>query len=256
MGTAAYKKRSGQRVPGVTTINGVLDKPALIWWAWQQGRDQTEAYIYEELFKILGPAVNTDVIDYPPGVQEAIFRIVESANRTGHRSAEPQLYEKRDEAASAGTIAHDLVEAHIKGYTYDVVARPEIMAKAEMAYRNYLKWAEMVNLEILETELHLVHDDLEFGGTPDAVGRVSGEICLLDWKTGRGLYTEHKLQVAAYIKLLQWSGMQVPGGAHIVRFDKESAEFAHYHFSNDALLPAWRAFRLCRELYDLLKGLK
>ena len=148
------------------------------------------------------------------------------------------------------------MEADIKGYTYDVVARPEVMDKALQAFENYKRWASTVSLEVMETELHLVHDDLGFGGTPDAVGRVAGEVCLLDWKTSRGVYVEHKLQVAAYIKLLQVNGISVPGGAHVVRFDKQSAEFAHYHFSNEALLPAWRAFRLCRELYDLLKVLK
>ena len=32
-----YKDRSGKRVPGVTTVIGVLEKPALIPWAWGLG---------------------------------------------------------------------------------------------------------------------------------------------------------------------------------------------------------------------------
>lgn len=250
-----YKQRSGERVPGVTTINGILDKPPLVWWAWKQGKDQQEAFIYEDLFRILGPAVNTDVTHYPPGIQHAVFRIVESANRTGHRSKEPALYEQRDEAANAGTLAHELVQADIKGYTPTIVASPEVMAKADQAYKNYQSWAKLVNLKILETELHLVHEALRYGGTPDAVGVVNDVVCLLDWKTGKGVYTDSKLQVAAYVKLLEENGMECPGGAHIVRFDKESAQFAHYHYSNEALEPAWTAFRLCRELFDCIKTL-
>ena len=256
MPTAAYKQKSGKRVPGVTKVNGILDKPALMWWAWQQGKEQTEAFLYEELFKLLGPAVNTDVTNYPPGIQHAVFRIVESANRTGHRDRQPALYEKRDEAADAGTLAHELVQADIQGYTYEAVASPEVMAKADQAFRNYQSWAKMVRLEILETELHLVHEELAFGGTPDAVGRVNDMVCLLDWKTGKAVYVDSKLQVAAYVKLLEAHGIECAGGAHVVRFDKESAEFAHYHFSNEALEPAWMAFRLCRELFDLMNALK
>ena len=34
-----YKTNSGQTVPGVTTIIGQLDKPALIQWAWNLGKE-------------------------------------------------------------------------------------------------------------------------------------------------------------------------------------------------------------------------
>ena len=33
-----YKTTDGQRVPGVTTITGQLDKPALVHWAWKLGK--------------------------------------------------------------------------------------------------------------------------------------------------------------------------------------------------------------------------
>lgn len=32
-----YLDSKGNRVPGVTTVTGVLDKPALLWWAWDLG---------------------------------------------------------------------------------------------------------------------------------------------------------------------------------------------------------------------------
>src|SRR5438093_1588565 len=34
-----YKNAAGKRVPGVTTILGILNKPALLKWAWEQGRN-------------------------------------------------------------------------------------------------------------------------------------------------------------------------------------------------------------------------
>ncbi len=33
-----YRTRDGVRVPSVTTVLGMLDKPALLWWAWDLGR--------------------------------------------------------------------------------------------------------------------------------------------------------------------------------------------------------------------------
>lgn len=37
-----YKNAAGARVPGVTTVLGMLNKPALLRWAWQQGKDGKE----------------------------------------------------------------------------------------------------------------------------------------------------------------------------------------------------------------------
>jgi CRISPR/Cas system-associated exonuclease Cas4 (RecB family) len=37
-----YKNIAGDRVPGVTTVLGMLNKPALLKWAWQMGKDGRE----------------------------------------------------------------------------------------------------------------------------------------------------------------------------------------------------------------------
>jgi hypothetical protein len=37
-----YKNSAGDRVPGVTTVLGILAKPALMRWAWQMGKDGKE----------------------------------------------------------------------------------------------------------------------------------------------------------------------------------------------------------------------
>ncbi len=34
-----YKNKDGKRLPGVTTVLGILAKPALLYWAWGLGRD-------------------------------------------------------------------------------------------------------------------------------------------------------------------------------------------------------------------------
>ncbi len=36
-----YKAKAGERVPYVTTILGILNKPALIEWAWKLGTEGT-----------------------------------------------------------------------------------------------------------------------------------------------------------------------------------------------------------------------
>lgn len=37
-----YRNKAGEKVPGVTTVLGMLNKPALLRWAWKLGRDGKE----------------------------------------------------------------------------------------------------------------------------------------------------------------------------------------------------------------------
>jgi len=64
-----------------------------------------------------------------------------------------KLYDRRDAAAEAGTIAHGLVECHINNddpaAMLDGVA-PDIKEKAEQAFESYLLWARTTNLKIIE----------------------------------------------------------------------------------------------------------
>ena len=39
-----YKLQNGNEVPGVTTVIGILDKPALLHWAWEQGKAGLDLY--------------------------------------------------------------------------------------------------------------------------------------------------------------------------------------------------------------------
>src|SRR3990167_1111933 len=57
------------------------------------------------------------------------------------------LDEARAPAATAGTMAHDLVEASINKRTLpELQGSADIVAKAKAAFDSYLKWAEMYKL--------------------------------------------------------------------------------------------------------------
>ena len=66
-----YKTSEGKRVPGATTITGLLNKPYLITWA----------------------------------------------NKLGLEGVDSTKY--RDEAASVGTLAHAMIQAHLEGEKLD-----------------------------------------------------------------------------------------------------------------------------------------
>jgi len=203
-----------------------------------------------------------------PGVTTIIGRFKESGGllqwafqqgQAAERGEIKNLYDKRDSAAEAGTLAHSLVEAHIKGAPSPDMSTypPEIAAQATQGYENYLRWQDDNKIEIAYQEMELVSRVHLFGGCPDAIGRDSrGQLCILDWKTSNGVYQDFLVQIAAYSILWEENNPSEPlvGGYHLLRFAKEHADFAHHYWSE--LEQAKRQFILFREAYDLDKILK
>lgn len=161
----------------------------------------------------------------------------------------------RDDAAGSGTIAHAMVEADIRGWTFDRSPHdPELLKKADKAFAAYVKWRDQTRLKPIATELSLVSEKYQFGGTMDLV-LVHGTRAMADIKTSSSVYYDHLIQVAAYAILWEEHNPDQPiEGYDILRFAKEHADFHHHHF--DELEAAKRAFLIMRELYDLADGLK
>jgi hypothetical protein len=167
--------------------------------------------------------------------------------------------ETREAAADAGTLAHAMVDAHIRGVPFtmpsDVPGPVERLAR--LSYDAFRSWFDASRIELVETEMQLVSRAHRFGGTPDAVGRLKDQVALLDWKTSKAIYSEYLIQLAAYEHL--WNvnrGEQITGGIHVCRFDKGTGGFSHHWWPSEALRPAWRAFLALRELYDLQRQMK
>lgn len=172
-----------------------------------------------------------------------------------------ELYDERDKACDIGTAAHAMVEAHIHGE--DPTLREELTkldtegrVKAENAYQMYLKWASMSNLKVVEQEMQLVSERYRFGGTPDAIGEVDGVLCLVDWKTSNGVFSDYLLQLAAYRILWEESHPDRPllGGFHLCRFSKEHGDFGHHYYAE--LDDAREMFIALRTAYQYDAALK
>jgi hypothetical protein len=203
-----------------------------------------------------------------PGVTTLIGRFKDSGplmfwafeqGKAAQRGEIANLYDKRDSAAEAGTLAHSLVEAHIHNLPLpDLSAHPpEIASQARQGYENYTRWQEDNKIEIVCQEIELVSTKHLCGGCLDAIGKNSRkQLCILDWKTSNGVYLDYLLQIAAYNQL--WienhPDMPLTGGFHLLRFSKEHADFTHHYWSE--LDEAWEMFLLFRRAYDLDKILK
>ena len=107
------------------------------------------------------------------------------------QSGAASLYEKRDEAAEAGTLAHDMIEAFILSHPAPEIVgvNPQIAERAANAFAQFREWWDQTRIEIIATERGYVSERHQFGGTVDAIGRdTKGRIVLVDWKTSNGVY--------------------------------------------------------------------
>lgn len=174
--------------------------------------------------------------------------------------------ETRDDAASAGTLAHALVEYHItKRSDAELTAmieqeriKPEILERAKRAFDNYLNWERFTKLKVIQTEMSLVSEKYLFGGTFDgiAVVEIEGKRALADWKTSSAIYRDALVQVAAYKGLWEenFPDQPIEGGFHLCRFSRDHGDFSHHYFEN--LDEAWEQFLLLRRAYEIDKQLK
>lgn len=200
-----------------------------------------------------------------PGTTTVIGRFKDSgglmqwAFQQGKNGA-THLYEEAEKAADIGTLAHAMVEAHIKGENPEHVIGMNIPSdcgdKARNAFNEYLEWAEQTDVRITAQEMHLVSEEYRFGGTPDAIGIIGNNLCLLDWKTSNAVYCDYAIQLAAYRHLWNENHPDEPltGASYLLRFSKNYPDFEARKFGD--LAEAWEIFKLYRRAYDLDKELK
>jgi hypothetical protein len=165
------------------------------------------------------------------------------------------LYEQKE--ANVGTCAHEMVDCDAKGKDFDATKYPaDILEQAQVCYDNWIRWKQMVAFQAIESEISLVSEKYQYGGTIDSVALINDEVCLLDLKTGKDVYPDAIVQLMAYRHLWNENFPDIPlvGGFHVIRTGKEMAMFQHNWYDN--FPQAWEAFEHLRRLYDLHKEIK
>lgn len=231
MPTQPYLNAKGERVPGVTTVIGAnlgWNKDALKLWANREGL----------------------------------------AGREMRRDWGGSTMER---AANIGTAAHGMIEAHVLGLDVEAGAAallaklcPEDQTKARRGFQNFLRWYSTSQLRVTRTEFPFVDEEYQFGGCPDALieqpSMTEGEPVeetIGDWKSSKGTYADHFIQVAAYVVgaerfLTKERGHPVRlAGAHVIRVGKDTGVFSHKYWSRDDLELGWSAFTRLRGLHLL-----
>lgn len=217
-----YFLQDGTRVPSVTTILGVVDKPALKPWAFAQGRISGRA-------EALGQPFAASLSEVTKGALEV------------------------------GTIVHLMAELDVRGENPDAAIPVDLDAdlreKVSSGFGAYMAWKKGSRVEIVDCEVPVLSERYRYGGTLDFIGKLDGKVILGDFKTSNGIWPEYLCQLPAYAQAFtETTGTSIDGGFHLLRFSKEHGDFAHHFFP--ALDDGWEAFLNMRSLYDSMSRLK
>ena len=172
---------------------------------------------------------------------------------------------ERDEAADIGTLAHALMEEyitttapHLEPVRVDKsLYSPANLDKAETAFLAFLEWVNQYNVDLTDTrvqsEVRLVSEWLQYGGTLDLIAPVDGILSLVDFKSTNALYAEHRIQLSAYEWLYEENyGEAIP--THLLQVGKDEGDFHHHKFAD--LSNELEVFRLLIRLQQLQKVVK
>lgn len=217
---------------GITTVIGVLAKPALIGWAAKMACES----IYDKW---------TSYHADHDGFYDDMPKLLEEA-KSAHTK-------KKEAAGVHGTDAHALVEEWINGALEGKV----IVDEKFLPIAPFITWATENVDHFLFAERRMAHAGLFLAGTADfAYMGKDGKRYMGDFKTSSGIYgIDYWLQVAAYRLLAEGEGDAPYDGAVIVRLGKKGPEDfeVQYLYEYESMRDAFLA---CLTLYRAQASIK
>ena len=195
----------GKPLTGVTTVLGVLAKPALIQWA----ANMATEYVRENL---------TDIENL-----DEVLKIAKMAHRL-----------KKEEAADTGTLAHRWIEDWING------KNPPSDPLIDHMTVNFVKWAEENEVEFIEAEKRVYSRIHWYAGTLDFLCKMNGKTYLGDLKTSSGIYDEYFFQTSAYQLALQEMEPDLKIDGHVIINCKKDGGFnKKFSFDHEKNVPVF-----------------
>ncbi|MGI5404139.1 hypothetical protein ACQEVG_32755 [Streptomyces sp. CA-135486] len=159
------------KVPGVTSVVGMLPKDFLTFWA---AKESAEAAVTN--WDIVSQLVQRD----PAGAVDYL--------KNAHRR-------KSKSASDLGSAAHDMFERQARG---DIINPRHVHSDIKPHVRWFDEFLQELQPEFLHLEETVWSDTHLYAGSFDAIARIDGEVVVLDWKTSKAVYDSVALQLSAY----------------------------------------------------------
>jgi hypothetical protein len=166
----------------------------------------------------------------------------------------------QDSAMSTGTLLHYLVACELKKETPDQTYLDEFTLRDQRYCNNCLlswdEWKKDKVIEVIECERPMVSQKFGYGGTPDLLAYINGKLCLCDFKSSNGIYSDYWYQLAAYDQLLD-ENLKLPliDQYHVLRFGKDDSDQFEDKFLTD-LDNHWAIFHHLLCVYKLQNSMR
>ncbi len=202
----------GVKMTGVTTILGVIAKPALIPWAVKTCAD----YIMD----------NCERHEDGWLVSEKDLKEAKSAHR-----------KKKESAGDVGTLVHDAVENYVKNGEI-----PELPENIMKMFNEFKDWYDEGKYTLIESEKKLYSEKHFYAGTVDLVIEdKDGRRFIADIKTSGGVYPEYYAQMGGYhIAYDEMGNDKQISGYIIIHIPKTGKKSEQYLFHDT---------KLCKEFF-------
>jgi hypothetical protein len=169
------------------------------------------------------------------------------------------LYDRS--AIDIGSAVHKMAELDLIGASdreiesalHNYLSAPNHLQMAHTSFRAFREWREQCRVTPIKQEVSLVSERYQYGGTPDLVAMVNNGIGLIDFKTGRAVYNEMKVALAAHGNL--WNEArptQKLDSYHLIILPKDGGPFQHHAFED--LSREWELFQAYLKAYSLEKA--
>ena len=226
-------------MPSVTTILGVIGKPALITWAANEERSacvEAAADLYE------------DVAGTPKMARVVYVSTLQA--RLGQVKAHKRAAAK---ACDIGSQTHAVIEHQLrKAMGQREGPEPTLVDEAMWAFMAWQDWAQAAEIKPVFIEQVVWSASHGYAGTMDLLAWVRGHLTLIDFKTSKGIYPEYKLQVAAYVRAMNEMGHGPVTRGAIVRLPKTTTDPAFEVLDIDAgeMAPLCAVFDHVHQVYN------
>ena len=176
-----YVDDRGNSFPSVTTILNVINKPALIPWAKKQSLEKVKYVLQNHVMNGTLPEIkSTDDID----------AIINEASKTPDQVLQT--------AGDFGSQAHALIEKVINARINNE-KEPVTPVDLKVVMESFEMFCKQYNPVFIGSEVQVSSDSMyyAYAGTVDAVIVHENNTVVVDFKTSKGIYDEHRLQVGA-----------------------------------------------------------
>jgi PD-(D/E)XK nuclease superfamily len=213
---------NGRDYPSVTTILNVINKPQLIDWAVRITRD----YVKQELFALQQADSLQDL-----NVDSLLAKSSSEHNRV------------KSAAANRGTDIHRRIAASLDG-------EDNFACDQDPVVNAFRTWQDDAQFVPIASEKLVFSREHGYAGTTDLIGMLDGRLAVLDIKTGRGVYPEYKLQLAAYA--VAWGEMNghFPEVCADLHFRSNLTFTEANIFTGSELLPLFQTFLAAKRLFE------